>query len=74
MDRVENHLSCSRKKEVIKKKAAGGKYQFRTAHSATQHLVPIPPVRSPESNTQPVVLESLYGYFDNLAAAETNKK
>ena len=63
------------KKSAIKNKSASGKYQFSTAHSATQqHRAPIPPGGAPESNTQHMGLEALDGYFDNLAAAAKNKK
>ena len=64
------------KKVLIKKKAAGGKYQFGAANSATPPLLaPVLLGGDTEGNNKQMGLSALDVYFDNvMAEAKMNEK
>ena len=62
------------KKATIKKKPAEGKYQFGDGRNSIQQPVPTQPWGAPMIYAQPISLEALDRYFENLVTAETNRK
>ena len=73
-ERWKTTYCAAAKKAEIKEKSAGVKDQFRSAYSATPLVAPLPMGSDPKGNNTPMGLAALDRYFDNLAAAATNKK
>ena len=62
------------KKEKIKREADREKYQFGATYNAIQQPAPTQPGRASVKYLQPMKLEALDGYFENITSTETNDK
>ena len=70
----ETTYCAAAKKSTIKNKASRGEYQFGSAHSAMKKPALMQPGGSLVRDVQPISLEALGGYLDNLVTPATNKK
>ena len=73
---ITNYRAAAKKSKIKVKNRV--KTPCRAAHNAMQQPAPTEPGGSPMQvtvrDTQPMILEALNGYFENLASAATNKK